>query len=678
MALFPLGRKLDAAKEYSLEEIPLFSSLTPAEHKLIDKKARLVEYKRGDIVYEEGTPPDAFYVAISGRFRLFTRSKAGAMEQTLIYFHRGDHFGETSLLTGQAHSATVEAKRDGLVLKLDREDFLHLVKEVPSISLHLTRSLGHRLTKSLDAGGQREVRVSALYTQSHETDVLPFWLDFSATVRTETNAPVVLVDFVTPQDPRLRELMRRNPLPSFDFSKMEPSRESDLNQSLSHHPRGYDYLHVPLRADPLEPKDEKKLTTLLTFLTYRYNSLLLRLPADVSHAAFRVLKQSDHVYVYCDAGTSAFRACATALSEFQQRFGFSKTEIRVIVPENRGKEPIPYEECEEMLGVKLFALLPSKTERPERYASTLRYLAREFSNKLLGLALGSGAAYGLAHIGVLRVLEQEKIPIDVIAGSSIGALIGALWAAGYDADALEKMACSIDKRTGFFKLLGFHDVSVAHRGFFKGHQIQRFLQSYLGDRTFQELRIPVKVTGVDLFTSEEVIFETGSVVEALRGSISIPGIFRPHDYRGRFILDGGVIDPLPVRVLTRMGVKKVIAVNVLSGPADRLERTRIRQENRRMKLAAAEKGNFLDRLLAYGKRAVMSRYAINIFNVIMSTVQFMEYEIAESWAGQADILIHPIVPEGHWAEFYSSGKFIRAGEEKTRELIEDIKGLLVE
>ena len=204
------------------------------------------------------------------------------------------------------------------------------------------------------------------------------------------------------------------------------------------------------------------------------------------------------------------------------------------------------------------------------------------------------------------------------------------------------------------------------------------MESYLGNKTFQDLKMPVKVVATDLFTSEEVVLDTGSVVDAVRASISIPGIFRPVFYQGRYLIDGGVIDPLPVRVLTSMGIKKIIAVNVLPGPKDRIERNRLREENRHQKKQILAQQNLWNRLVSQGLDKVYDRYAVNIFNVIMSTIQFMEHEMAESSSARADVLIHPIVREAHWAEFYSPDKFIKVGEEKTLEQLEEIKRLLAE
>ncbi|MBI3314285.1 MAG: patatin-like phospholipase family protein [Candidatus Omnitrophica bacterium] len=676
MGLFEFGRKLDLAKEYSLEDIPLFSSLSGSDQKLVEKQARLVQYRRGDIVYEEGTKADAFYVVISGRFRLFHAAQAHEMEQTLLYFYRGDHFGETSLLTGRAHSATVEAKSDGLILRMEKDDFLKLVNDIPAISLHLSRTLGHRLTKSEEAGHRREVKIAAFYTQSHPHNIFQFWLDFASAVAQQTKRKVLVVDFVSERYAHFREEFHREMELSYDLSRSETPREGEFKPTVIQHPSGFNYVHI--LSDTVGGKDEKRVSSLLTFLTYRYDYLMLRLPRNMGHVSFEGLKQSDTVYVYCEAEKQQLTECSESLQELVQGFGFSKREVKVIVPAKNIKDENVFDEFEKILGFRIFSLLPEREDKSEKYQTALRYLAKEWTGTLVGLALGSGAAYGLAHIGVLKVLEEENIPIDVVSGSSIGALVGGLWAAGYNSKELEELALGINKRTAFFKLIGFQDISAAHRGFFKGHQVSRFLRSYIGNKTFQETRIPLRIIGTNLFTSEEVIFEAGKVVDAIRASISIPGIFRPFFHKGDYLMDGGVIDPLPVKVLTQMGVKKIIAVNVLLSPKDRVERNRLLEDMRAQKVKELSSKSVWRKIMAGMGEALKNRYSINVFNVIMNTIQFMEYEMAETWGSKADVLIHPVIYEGHWAQFYDPMKFIRAGEEKTREQLGEIKRLLTE
>lgn len=678
MAFFGIGRKFEVAKEYSLQEIPIFSGLSPAEQRLIEKKARLMEVKRGDLVYQEGTPSEAFYVVISGRFRVFTKSRNRQEGETLLSLYRGDHFGEVSLLTGKHHSASVEAKTDGIILKLDKEDFLRLVKEIPSISLYLNRALGHRLTRREDVaqGRSRIVKIAAFFAQANIDVVFQFWLDLCASVHRVTSRKVILIDFVASAYPLFAEEFKKESCRSLDLSKMDMPRESDIKDFIQPHPSGFFYLRVPV--DKVGEKDEKKISSLITLLTYRYDYLMIRLSQDLNPVMYQTLKQSDMVYLYCSGSAENLIGCSQKVEDFNRSFGFTKNEIKVLIPDKAGDKDFGFEEKEKMLGHRIFSLIPNKSEQPERYDSALNYISRELAEKLVGLALGSGAAYGLAHIGVLRVLEQENIPVDVITGSSIGALLGALWAAGYKADDLENVTKSLNKQSAFLKILGFQDMSVAHRGFFKGNQVAKFLEGYLGNKTFHDLKIPVKIIAANLFTSEEVILESGRVVDAIRASISIPGIFRPYKYRGDYLIDGGIIDPLPVRVLSQMGVKKIIAVNVLLGPKDRSEQNRYREKNRHEKLKRMAEKSLMSRFYGQFLYKLRERYADNIFNVIMSTIQFMEFEMAQASSAEADIFIHPQVYEAHWAQFYNPEKFIQAGEEKTREQLTEIKQLIAE
>jgi len=664
MALFPFGRKLEASKGYSFNEIPLFSTLSSSEIRLIEKKIRLVEYKRGDLIYEEGKPADAFYVIVSGRFRVFQKIR-GEEEKTLIYLYRGDYFGESSLLTGQVHSASVEARSDGLLLRLDKEEFLKILAEIPALSLHLSRTLGHRLTKIEGPGRKKqEVKVVALYATLPPQESFQFLLDLATDLVRETKSRVIFIDFFPPSHSGMTEEFQPRPPSHLMLDRVDPARESDLRPALVDCPAGFQYLSIGSE----KAEEDRRLSTLLTFLSYRFDFILIRLGPERGGFSFKTLKQSDLIYLLLDENPSGLLRAPSLIQELEQTFGFTKNEIKLIAPEGSSLEA----------DLQIFQVLPSRNRQPERYHSILRFITKELAGTLLGLVLGSGAAYGLAHIGVLRVVEKENIPIDVLAGSSMGALVAGFWASGYRAADLEKIAKSLDRRNAFFKLVGLGDLSLAHHGFFHGRQVVRFMESYLSDRTFQELEVPVKIVATSLTNSQEVVFEKGRVVDALRASISIPGIFRPYRWRGELLIDGGILNPLPVDVLVKMGVKKIIAVNVLNGPEDRVQKSRVQAEKRKKLLKEKSEHPLWGRFLAPFLTRFNEHFSDNIFNVIMNTIQFMEYEIAEVASQEADVLIRPIVHEGHWAEFYQPEKFIRAGEEKALEQVDEIKRLLVE
>jgi NTE family protein len=567
MNFFSFGKKIkpEVKDGYLLDPIPLFFSLTAEEQALIEQQSRLVGFKRGDIVYEEGQTPDAFYIIISGRFRLFTRARGPDKESTLLYFYRGEHFGETSLLTGSVHSASVEAKTDAVALKISAESFQKLLHEIPALSLHLSRSLGRHLTRE-ELGYSRhrhEVRIAAFYFSAPTEGMSGFLVDFIKALRAETRGKVLLADLSGKMKDFMPPGYFRRDVPGFDLKTMDPSQESLIHQSIQTHQDGFDLL--PFEENGALDEEEKKFVALLTYLTYRYDYLVVCLPDRNTPVAVKALNYSDRVYLWAEKKTDVFTFASRKVTELCQDFGFNRNEIKIIMPSQKGKG-LAVEGAGAAPEIHLFSTLPSLQSQRYQYEKTLTFLAKEWSERLVGLVLGSGSAYGLSHIGVLRVLEEEKIPVDVLAGSSIGALIGGLWAAGYNSHEIEKIAKSFDRKNVFSKLLGFRDISAIHRGFFKGDQISRFLSTYLKDMTFQDLRIPVKMVATDLLTSEEVVLDSGSVLSAIRASISIPGFFRPHPHKGSYLIDGGIVDPLPVKILSDMGVRKIIAVNVLPAP----------------------------------------------------------------------------------------------------------------
>lgn len=177
----------------------------------------------------------------------------------------------------------------------------------------------------------------------------------------------------------------------------------------------------------------------------------------------------------------------------------------------------------------------------------------------IGLALGGGGARGLAHIGVLRVLEGEGVAIDAIAGTSMGGLVGCLYACGLGIAALDRLAHRIP---GIRHILPLTDATLAHAGIFRGQQITHHLTELVGERTLEGLPIRTAVTAVDLRDNCEVVIERGSVVEAIRATIAVPGVLTPVESDGRILVDGGVLNNVPADVARAMGADVVVAVDV--------------------------------------------------------------------------------------------------------------------
>ncbi|WEZ09791.1 patatin-like phospholipase family protein [Priestia flexa] len=173
----------------------------------------------------------------------------------------------------------------------------------------------------------------------------------------------------------------------------------------------------------------------------------------------------------------------------------------------------------------------------------------------IGLALGSGGARGFAHLGVIKVLVENNILIHYLAGSSMGALVAAMYASGTEMSQLYKMALT-------FKRKYYLDFTIPKMGFIAGNRIKSLVKALTKNKKIEDLNIPVAIVATDLKAGEKVIFKTGSVAQAVRASISIPGIFAPENVNGRLLVDGGVIDRIPVSIVREMGADIVLAVDV--------------------------------------------------------------------------------------------------------------------
>lgn len=681
MFSFLFGRKEteNTIKGYQIDEIPLLGLLNPPEQKFVEDKVRLVEYKKGDCVYRQGENPDAFYMVLSGRFRVIISSNEA--EKAVTFLYRGDYFGEISLLTDKPHSVTVEAMNDSLVLKLDRGDFNELVKKAPSFSLHLSRLLGLRFRGETEREIVETKIVSTIGNRASDEETI-FPVEFALRLKQESRRGVFFLDATAFGQGCLKLSGADSELKVLNLDAAEALKDSEISKFVSEAPSGIKVLQIA--GNTIGGTYEKKVLSVLSYLITQAEFVVIALENELTELALKLLSQSDQVYLLTQRDESSLRKNRDILDHLKKLFGFPEARIKVVLSENHS----PSKAVERTLGHPVFSVLPKREEDEKKkvpfvfregtssYSRTIRYVARELAGNLVGLVLGSGAAYGLAHVGVIKVLEEAAIPVDIIAGSSIGAVIGSLWAGGYSAREIEEITLGLGEKKGISKLFGPTDFAPVYRGFVKGNRVVRFMRDLLSDKTFRDLKIPLRIVATNLLTSEAVVFDEGDVVQAVRASIAIPGIFRCGHVNGNILIDGGVVDPLPVKLLADMGVRKIIAVNVLPGPQEILERKRLSDRKREIMEKKVEKAGPWARLGYAMRRTMRHHMRENIFNVLMNTIQYMGYTIASHSMRDADIVIHPILATGHWAEFFAPAQFIRVGEERTRERLAEIQKLV--
>lgn len=268
-----------------------------------------------------------------------------------------------------------------------------------------------------------------------------------------------------------------------------------------------------------------------------------------------------------------------------------------------------------------------------------------FKTKKIGLALSGGAAKGMAHIGVLKVLEKNKIPIDFISGTSMGALVGALYSYEPNAKKLEKEVVSNEWK----KLL---DYAFPSRGFIKGERIEQFLKERLKEVDFKQLKIPLFITAFDIDKKQEIVFQRGDVAKAVRASISIPGIFVPIENNNRILVDGGVFDPIPTEVL-RKKADIIIAVNVTSM---KFRKPRMNEE------------------------ATLKRSIKKIPNILKSVLQSIAVVGAEAsrvdlYNDMPDLIINVNVEDINLFDFEKAKYAIRKGAAAAQKSLKEIKSL---
>jgi NTE family protein len=271
--------------------------------------------------------------------------------------------------------------------------------------------------------------------------------------------------------------------------------------------------------------------------------------------------------------------------------------------------------------------------------------ARRLAQRVVGLALSSGGARGIAHVGVLRVLEREGIPIDILAGTSVGSLVGGLYAAGQSIDNIARFALHFQNKLKLRS--GLLDLNLPPRsGLIGGRRFRSYLEQVFEGITFEELRIPFYVVAADVLTGEEVVFEKGSVADAVRASTSLIGLVSPHQFNGRYLVDGGAVNPLPISVLAEKGADIILASRAIPS------------------LEGERQG---------GQTSRRWKSLNNILGIFLNYQSIMEREIIRTRLNPVDVLIHPHVEVYTAMDYHQAADFIRLGEEAAEQAMDEIK-----
>lgn len=664
-------------KEFIIKEMPFFSGLTKEELAIICQASEITDYRKGEVIYGEGSAPSAFYCIISGRVEIYTADSAG-VRLTLEYLHRGKYFGIISLLTGEPHSVTSEGINDCRILVIKKDDFDLVLKKIPRLAIDLSRTLSRRLKrKDIHQKKIFESTVISVFSSYAHAGKTVYALNLALSLNLQAHKSVIILDILPREKTHtLPQRLEIEEPPIFDLSS---------GSSIYELPKDFickSKFGVDLFCFYYQEDDAclKRLIEILSLLVNDYHYILLDLPAAMDRAIISMLNQSDLIHILSSPDQVDLKRTNNLINRLKKDYNFDPQKIKTIINEYKLSK-INYSQQLDILEQDIFATIPKiEFDAAQRlviddpdceYSKSVRRIARQVADCLVGLVLGVGVGYGFCHIGVLRVIEEENIPIDVIVGSSIGALIASLWAVG-------KNSAEILEITREFKepkhIWGLIDMTFPRLGFIKGNKLYRFLKRHFGDKTFYDVKLPLKVIASDVRRKEPKILDKGLLVDAIMASCSMPGVFAPFKFKEEMLFDGGVTNPLPTEPLLKMGVRKIIAVNVTPSREDILGQLAKLKNGPPSGSSQVIRTNKPFGLLGRLKNI----FNLNILDFIFSSVEVLQSEVARREGELADIVLHPDTTGLFWLELHKADEFARRGEIEARKKLDKIWQLVNE
>ncbi|MBJ6723651.1 cyclic nucleotide-binding and patatin-like phospholipase domain-containing protein [Geomesophilobacter sediminis] len=628
----------------ALLKIEFLSFLPDEELNCLAGQFTRVRSPKGTVLCRAGERGDTLFVIASGLVRVSVQE--GGTETLLAELKRGDFFGEYALLTGEPRKATAKAVLDVELFVLRKEDFETLLYNQPKVAYHVSRIVSSR---NLTGATQRErIPPPCYFSIIPSNDGLgcsSFVIRLAQVAACETRQRTLVVDFPASGGELVRELGgERIPCPDSrlieEFSREITRRQ--VGDAWYGTADGVTVFQLPGEDRRLLLTDlSTSLSALLELLKHTFSLVLLVLPPELTPVSRRVLQLSEGVLYLISNRPEELGAVEEKLARIREIIEPHTVQLKIGTSHVQAGKGLFRSEIRQRLNLGEMPQVWWSTQEEKR-DRVVCALAREICRRRVGVVLGSGASRGWAHLGVLRALERNGIPIDLIAGCSIGALIGSLYAKTGSADA------AIDLCLSYFSTLrqvkrNIFDYCITGGGVLKGHRILTVLQEMLDGADFFDLKVPLSVIAVDMATGRQVVLDEGSVSQAVRASISSPGIFRPYLMQGTWYTDGALVNPLPVDVIINKGANFVLASVVEKGVAEEWP------------------GDGSPSLL----------------NTLARSFSIMFARTTRDRAGGADVTIYPEVAGYSWGDFYQGKELIQKGEEATLKRMDEIERLIL-
>lgn len=580
------------------------------------------EVRKDTVIYSEGSPPDFFYFLLKGKVGVFSKTPLGVKEIETI--DKGVSFGIISLFTGEPHSVTTKTKEDSTLLKIKCGAFKEFLQKYPFLALDFSLILSKRVKKRVDAPKKifKSTGVTIMSGIAAER-VIEYIIDIAYLLKEEGRRRVCIVEVLD---------KGRSVLPSFTGSAVSSASLSKMRSAgdFSAHIVSREIDYFSCRLD----REGASTEMLFDFLAENYHFIFYCLPQDCAqYGAEAFLGASSFLYYF----TAECLKPGDDIDRFVSHMPASQNPFAVgifVLKNYPGVSSDSYRPTERY---PYFMLYPEKNTS---YWLMLRKVYRILADKTVGIALSSGGAYGIAHIGALEVIDSCCLPVDMVCGASVGSLVAALWALGFSYD-------EIRQKTAYFGTIlrwhSFLNMAIPLKGMIREKKLLGVCRHIFGSRTFADTRFPLRIVAFNFNKRKAQVFSSGSIYRAVAASCAMPGIFEPVMLGDDYFFDGGVLHALPVEPLVTQGLKKIIAVNLVPRSDE------IRE--------------------LYEKRSP----CFNIFDFIFGSIETMQNESVKGSLEVADVVVHPEVSDLNWTEFSRLSDFIARGkaaawEQKTKML----------
>lgn len=635
--------------------------------------AKVGHFSPGSIVCNSEQLGECAYLVLKGKCELWRKSSNDG-PICVQSFGVGEAFGGEVDSPACALGDEVAAVQDSVVLAVHVDDLTNLtVKRNGESSVAPEKNHSPNTSFFFSNPGNRVVSLVFL------SNTLPLEVlseKAACKLREETGKPVILVQLETGTG--------ANPGRYEDFDH-ELDGVASLPPEFYQDEAGLYKLRLKFGIDPPDPE---VIGALFRKLRRRFHYVIVAVLAEQIPGSFlfRCAMRSDATYFFLRPSVEDLYQFDLLLHELRPRLSRSvAAELKAVLCLAKNEAAGNFDERMVAAGAANPLLIRECPPRVKTHESNseddarglfrgdIRRLARTIGNRRVGLALSSGGAKGLAHIGVIQVLEENDIDVDVVAGASMGAYVGAIWAHGYAGDKLEELARQMEVKWAMWSLVD--PVVVPWQGFIRGYAVRRRLQRSIGTAQFADLARPLRVVAAQLDTMERRVFSTGDVATAVHASIAVPGICIPVPIDGESYVDGGIVDPLPTDVLQEMGVNKIIAVNTIPTP-DRI-RYCLQAACELARQTPKKSRSVIHKLLPAHLYANQYAHA-NILDILMHSTHGAQMRVAEASSRQADIVLHPDICDDRWLDFRNPGFYIQAGREVALRHLDKIKALIRE